>query len=106
MSSPNQSKPDFQTSALPDLSPFRIDPDHFSTLSHVSGEGRPYTTYLLTVESRRLNGKKFVVEVFRRDAERLRVLQYQVGDGYLSANARIKKDEDAFDTYEFTESGK
>ncbi len=98
MSNPNQSKPnfDFNSTVLPDFSPFRVNPDDFETVRKTSNEGRPYDTIILTISPKR-STRTFRVECFRRDAERLRALAYLNPDGYLNASFKPKTSEEAYD---------
>lgn len=93
----------FDVTILPDLSPFKVnDP---STLPHeqeaVSAEGKKYSKYLVSVSPKSNADQTFRVLLFKRDADRIRVLQMLQPDGYLTATFNPKKSEEDFDTVSF-----
>lgn len=63
----------FNINVLPDLNPFTIDWTNIKTEDRKSKTGGTYKVYLLPVVAM---GKNFVVEAFRAEYDRLRVLHY------------------------------
>lgn len=94
----------FDSTILPEISPFKIDPDNFTMKPNTSKDGGHYDTYLLTISPKN-SSNMFEVECFKRDAQRMRSLQYLNPDGYLTATWKAKTTEEGYDQLIISSAG-
>lgn len=91
----------FDSTVLPELSPFQIDTEVIVTEDRVSADGKGYKVFKSIIKPKNVDDT-FEVETFKRDFDRMRVLQYLKPTGYLNATWKMKTSENAYDTLIFS----